>query len=115
MAKKSFLLVGTSVIAAGFIAMTALPANAAYSVGLGAVECSQWQPHEVHVESVARGAVHHFTHSAFHGSMTMSAGTSASYMAIDTHHWPRKEAVYGWVSTSSNSSSDIQSATINCQ
>jgi len=108
---------GIGAFAAAFlVAGTVTPAHADYSVGLSGLTCGNNQVPlpEIHVKSNALGSVYHFTHDSVHGNSNIFAGSSASYFSADTHHWLRRNMTYGYVKSSSNYSSSIQSASRYC-
>lgn len=106
----------SALVAAFLIGGTVAPAHADYSVGLAGLNCGnmQWPLPEIHVKSTALGSVYHFTNDSVHGNSNIFAGSSASYFAADTHHWLRRNMVYGYVKSSNNYTSSITSASRYC-
>lgn len=99
----------------GLMFVGAAPAQAAYAKYLPALSCgNQFPPREIHIKSVARNNVTHWSQSAVHGTMLVDVGTSPAFFAADSHHWLRYEIQTGYVQTSSNYSADIQSGSAYC-
>ena len=115
--KKSVWSVSVVIATCALLVGGALPAQASYSKGLAAMTCGNqsFPPPEIHVYSMAKGSITHQTMSAVHGNWSVSVGTSSTYFPAESHHWLRTEILYGNVTTSSNYSSYIQSASRNCK
>jgi hypothetical protein len=64
---------------------------------------------------VAKGSVTHSSNSRVHGNWKVSVGSSASFFSAESQHWLRHEIRYGNVTTSSNYSSSIKSASRHCE